>query len=113
VGTTSLDAGRPVIWDITRIAASGSPQAASLIHDVVLASACVPAVFPPVLTEVDAEGRRYDEMQVDGGVTAQPFFSPASASRDVRRHSRSLASAIIAPGVALPGFSRLRTISVY
>ena len=25
IGTTSLDARRPVVWDLTRIAASGSP----------------------------------------------------------------------------------------
>jgi len=88
VGTTNLDAGRPVIWDITRIAASGSPRAASLIHDVILASASIPGVFPPVRIEVEAGGRRYDEMHVDGGVTAQLFFSPASA--DWRRIARRL-----------------------
>jgi predicted patatin/cPLA2 family phospholipase len=76
VGTTNLDAGRPVIWDITRIAASNSPLAATLIHDVILASASIPGVFPPVLIEVEADGRRFDELHVDGGVTAQLFFSP-------------------------------------
>jgi predicted acylesterase/phospholipase RssA len=88
VGTTNLDAGRPMVWDITRIAASGSPRAAELIHDVILASASIPGVFPPVLIEVEAAGRRYDELHVDGGVTAQLFFSPASA--DWRRIARRL-----------------------
>jgi hypothetical protein len=74
VGTTNLDAARPVIWDITRIAASGAPGAPDLIHDVLLASASIPGVFPPVLIEVEAEGERYDEMHVDGGVTGQLFF---------------------------------------
>ena len=74
VGTTNLDAGRPVIWDITRIAASTAPGARDLIHDVILASASIPGAFPPVLIEVEADGRRYDEMHVDGGVTGQLFF---------------------------------------
>ena len=79
VGTTNLDAGRPVVWDITRLAASEAPNAPALIHDVILASASIPGVFPPVLIEVEADGRRYDELHVDGGVTAQLFFSPAGA----------------------------------
>jgi hypothetical protein len=74
VGTTNLDAARPVIWDITRIAASSAPGARELIHDVILASASIPGAFPPVLIEVEADGRRYDEMHVDGGVTGQLFF---------------------------------------
>jgi hypothetical protein len=77
IGTTHLDAARPVIWDITRIAASGTPQARDLIHDVMLASASIPGAFPPVLIEVEAEGQIYDEMHVDGGVTSQLFLSPA------------------------------------
>jgi hypothetical protein len=74
IGTTNLDAARPVIWDITRIAASQSEGAAELIRKVVLASAAIPGVFPPVLIDVEAEGKRYDEMHVDGGVTEQLFL---------------------------------------
>jgi predicted patatin/cPLA2 family phospholipase len=74
IGTTNLDAARPVIWDITRIAADQSEGAAELIHKVVLASASIPGVFPPVLIDVEAEGKRYDEMHVDGGVTAELFL---------------------------------------
>jgi predicted acylesterase/phospholipase RssA len=76
VGTTNLDAARPVTWDLTKIAASGAPNAKRLIHDVILASAAIPGAFPPVLIQVDAGGRRYDEMHVDGGVTSQLFLGP-------------------------------------
>lgn len=76
VGTTNLDAGRPVIWDITRMAASAAPGAADLIRDVILASASIPGAFSPVIIPVQAQGRRYDEMHVDGGVTAQLFLAP-------------------------------------
>ncbi len=75
--TTNLDAERPVIWDITAIAASNSDNRLDLIRDVLLASASVPAVFPPVYIEVEAQGERYHEMHVDGGASAQVFFYPA------------------------------------
>lgn len=76
IGTTNLDAARPVTWNITRIAASGAPGARELIHDVILASASIPGVFPPVPIEVQAQGRIYDELHVDGGVTSQVFIYP-------------------------------------
>jgi patatin-like phospholipase len=76
IGTTNLDAGRPVIWNIGEIAASGDPNALDLIHDVLVASASIPCAFPPVFIEVEAEGSRYDEMHVDGGATSQVFLIP-------------------------------------
>lgn len=76
IGTTNLEAGRSVIWNITQIAASGLPQAAELIHKVMLASASIPVAFPPVIIEVEANGQRYDEMHVDGGTTTQIFLYP-------------------------------------
>lgn len=76
VATTNLDAARPVVWDLTKIAASGAPHARQLIGDVILASCSVPGLFPPVLLEVAAGGERYDELHVDGGVTSQLFIGP-------------------------------------
>ncbi len=77
IGTTNLDAARPVTWNISRIAASGAPGARNLIHDVILASASIPGLFPPVLIEVESGGRRFQEIHVDGGVTCQVFLYPA------------------------------------
>ena len=76
IATTNLDAGRPVIWNLTRIAASGHPKALELIHDLMRASASIPVAFPPVLVEVEANGQRYDEMHVDGGGASQIFLYP-------------------------------------
>lgn len=76
IGTTNLDAERPVFWDITAIAASGDPKALELVHKIILASASIPAAFPPVYIEVEADGQRYDEMHVDGGTTTQVFLFP-------------------------------------
>jgi hypothetical protein len=89
IGTTNIDAARPVTWSLTRIAASGSPRARQLIHDVLLASASIPGVFPPVLFDVEADGQTFDEMHVDGGVTAQVFVYPTGL--DWSRVQRRLA----------------------
>lgn len=74
--TTNLDAARPVAWNIGRIASSGSPDALQLIRDVMLASASIPAAFPPVMFEVEASGKRYDELHVDGGATSVLYLYP-------------------------------------
>ncbi len=76
IGTTNLDAIRPVNWDIGRIAASGHPGSMELIHKIILASASIPAAFPPVYFNVEVDGQVYDEMHVDGGVANQMFSYP-------------------------------------
>ena len=78
--TTNLDQARPVIWNIGAIAASSSPKARDLIIDVLLASASMPAIFPPVMIDVSVNGREYQEMHVDGGTIAQAFLYPPSFS---------------------------------
>ncbi|WP_279247470.1 patatin-like phospholipase family protein [Candidatus Litorirhabdus singularis] len=80
IGTTNLDAGRQVIWNIGRIADSGHPDSADLIRDIMRASASIPGTFPPVYFTVEANGESYDEMHVDGGVAAQMFLYPSSVS---------------------------------
>lgn len=76
--TTNLDQGRSVIWNIGAIAESGNPRARQLIIDVLLASAAIPGVFPPVMIGVDVNGQSYQEMHVDGGAVAQAFLYPPS-----------------------------------
>jgi hypothetical protein len=76
IGTTNLDAQRPVIWDMGKIATSGDPRALGLFRDVLLASAAIPGVFPPVHIKVQVEGQVREEMHVDGGTTNQVFLLP-------------------------------------
>jgi predicted acylesterase/phospholipase RssA len=78
--TTNLDQGRSVIWNIGAIAASGHPRSRALIVDILLASAAIPGVFPPVMLNVSVDGREYQEMHVDGGTVAQAFLYPPSFS---------------------------------
>ncbi len=99
IGTTYLDARRPVIWNIGAIAASGDPKAAEVIRKILLASAAVPMAFPPVMLDVMADGQRYQEMHVDGGAFAQLFLYPPEVGRrmtgarldgvDVKRERRA------------------------
>jgi predicted acylesterase/phospholipase RssA len=74
--TTDLDTQRTVIWDMGRIATIGSPQALGLFRDVTAASASIPVVFPPMLINAEADGHRFQEMHVDGGVTAPVLTLP-------------------------------------
>jgi hypothetical protein len=76
IGTTNLDACRSVIWDIGAIASSGDPRAPELIRSIMIASAAIPAAFPPVMIDVDVNGKPYQEMHVDGGAMTQVFLYP-------------------------------------
>ncbi len=71
IGTTQLDAQRLVLWDMGAVAASGHPAAVQLFRQIMLASASIPAAFPPQYIKVEAGGNWYEEMHVDGGTTAQ------------------------------------------
>ena len=70
IGTTNLDAERFVVWDMGAIAARGDKE---LFCKVILASAAIPLLFPPVFINVKVEGQRYDELHLDGGTIAQAF----------------------------------------
>jgi predicted acylesterase/phospholipase RssA len=78
IATTNLDQARPVIWNIGAIAESRRPEARDLIMKVLLASAAIPGMFPPVMFDVEMNGKLYQEMHVDGGVMAQAFLYPTS-----------------------------------
>jgi hypothetical protein len=71
MGTTQLNAQRLVIWDMGAIATRGTPQALALFQKIMLASSSLPATFPPQYFDVVAQGKKYTEMHVDGGVEAQ------------------------------------------
>lgn len=78
IGTTNLDTGQPVIWNMGKIAAHGTPEALALFRQVMLASASLPGFFSPVMIDVVYEDKVYQEMHVDGGVSRQVFLYPAS-----------------------------------
>jgi predicted acylesterase/phospholipase RssA len=53
VATTDVSTGEQVIWDLGSIAMNGGVGARALFRDVLLASASVPGLFPPVVIRED------------------------------------------------------------
>jgi hypothetical protein len=103
-GTTNLNALRPVIWRIASIAASEHPHALALARRILLASTSLPIAFPPVHIEVEADGAKFKELHVDGGVAAQLFLYPTSI--DWRRVLKKL-DVVGTPNVYIIRNSRL------
>jgi hypothetical protein len=87
--TTNLDAQRAVVWNMGAIASSGHPNAQALFRDVLTASASVPGMFEPTRITVTANGREFEELHADGGVTTNVFILPdamlTSAASDPER----------------------------
>ena len=108
VATTNIDAQRPVIWDMGLIAKRGTGEGLALFRDVLLASASIPGVFPPVRIDVTAGGKSYQELHVDGGTVNQLFLLPLDVKLDsyaakrinpkqLRRHLYVVRNTKIAP----------------
>lgn len=76
VGTTNIDAERPVTWDVGAIAMIGNEESRQLIRQVVLASASIPVVFEPVSIPVTDGDILREELHVDGGLTREVFAYP-------------------------------------
>ncbi len=90
IGTTNLDEGRPVIWNVTKLAASNRPGVLHLVHQILIASAAIPGAFPPEMIDVEVNGRKYQEMHVDGGASAQVFVYPPSLQSAVEMRRRNI-----------------------
>ena len=78
IGTTNFDAQRPVIWNMGAVANSRHPEAYRIFRDLLIASAAIPIFFPAVFLDVEAAGKMYEEMHVDGGTVGQMFFYGAT-----------------------------------
>ena len=76
IGTTNLDTLRTTIWDMGAIASSKHADSLKLFRKIMLASASIPGIYPPVYIKVQAEGKQFDEMHVDGGTSSQVFVYP-------------------------------------
>jgi hypothetical protein len=74
VGTSDLDAQGFVIWDMGALASKGGADALKLFRKIILASCSFSVMLPPVYFQVEAAGKRYDEMHADGGVIGGLFY---------------------------------------
>ena len=116
VATTDLDARRPVMWNIGAMALSGHPKAVELFQSILVASAAIPGVFPPIMIDVEVDGRRYQEMHVDGGAMAQAILYPPSyvESKSIRTASERRTLYVIRNARVDPDWSSVqrRTLSI-
>jgi predicted acylesterase/phospholipase RssA len=83
VATTDVASGEPVVWDLGAIAKNGGSSARTLFRDVLVASASVPGMFPPVIIRVAKDGSNDDQAHVDGAATV-PFFVPPALLQTAR-----------------------------
>ncbi|WP_254598345.1 patatin-like phospholipase family protein [Polynucleobacter arcticus] len=81
IGTTNLDAGVPVVWNMGKIASIGTPEALDLFRKIMLASASIPGAFSPVMFDFEVAGQSFHEMHVDGGAITQVFLYPSALSQ--------------------------------
>jgi predicted acylesterase/phospholipase RssA len=102
VGTTNLDSKQLVVWDLGAIAAGDDPDRLALFRRVLLASASVPGLLPPVPINVEVNGRRYTELHVDGGVTASLFLRPRMLGRGRGQSNEDTSVYVIVAGKLRP-----------
>jgi predicted acylesterase/phospholipase RssA len=84
IGTTDLESRRPIVWDVGAIASKRDAGARELMARLLLASAAIPAFFPPVEIPVEVDGQRLVERHIDGGVTQNLFFRPPQVPKALR-----------------------------
>lgn len=78
VVTGNMDAERPVVWNMGAIAVHGGEAGLKLFREVLLAASSIPGAFPPVYFDVEAGGKRFQEMHADGGMFG-PFYAAPNA----------------------------------
>ena len=74
MGTTNMDTGEFIIWDMGAIASSDRSDKLRRYQQVLLASASIPILFPPVYLDVEIDGTTYHQMHMDGGTHSQLFL---------------------------------------
>lgn len=74
IATTDLDSEETIIWDMGKLASSNTPGAHQLFKNILVASASIPGVFPPMLLPaITPDGQIILEMHVDGSVN-RPYL---------------------------------------
>jgi len=74
VGTTNIDTGHLVVWDMTAIASSSNKNKLQLYRDIIYASSAMPGVFDPQYFEINYRGQKYYQLHIDGGMNSYVFM---------------------------------------
>jgi len=74
IGSTNLDTGQLIVWDMGAIAASDRSDKYQRFSDIIYASSAMPMFLPPQYMYVDIKGKQYTQMHVDGGIYSHVFM---------------------------------------
>jgi len=74
VGTTNLDTGQLIVWDMGAIASSDRNDKYERFANIIYASSAMPVYLPPEYMSVDIDGKLYYQMHVDGGIYSHVFM---------------------------------------
>ncbi|MCK7583307.1 MAG: patatin-like phospholipase family protein [Chromatiales bacterium] len=74
IGTTNIDTGQLIVWDMGAIASSNRRDKYQRFSDIIYASSALPVFLPPQYISVDVDGEQYYQMHVDGGIYAHVFM---------------------------------------
>lgn len=74
IGTTNIDTGQLIVWDMGAIAASNRPDKYQRFCDIVYASSALPIYLPPQYMKVEIDKKDYYQMHIDGGIYSQVFM---------------------------------------
>ena len=74
IGTTNIDTGQLIVWDMGAIAASNRSDKYQRFSDIIYASSALPIYLPPQYISVEIEGKQYYQMHVDGGIYSHVFM---------------------------------------
>lgn len=81
IGTTNIDTGQIVLWNMGKIASYKTPESAHLFRKIMLASAAIPGAFPPSLFEAALDSKEFNELHVDGGLAVQIYLYPGAVTK--------------------------------
>jgi hypothetical protein len=74
IGTTNIDTGQLIVWDMGAIASSSRSDKYELFCDIIYASSAMPIYLPPQYMRVDVEDEQYYQMHIDGGIYSHVFM---------------------------------------
>ena len=74
IGTTNIDTGQLIVWDMGAIASSDRSDKYERFSEIIYASSALPVYLPPQYMKVDVKGEEYYQMHVDGGIYSQVFM---------------------------------------
>ncbi len=74
IGSTNIDTGQLIVWDMGAIASSDRADKYQRFADIIYASSALPIFLPPQYMSVKIKDQTYYQMHVDGGIYTHAFM---------------------------------------